>query len=369
MRPTRRLFTAAALSFPVWPQKPADKGEEETPEDLARFVTFTRRVIAPTTVTDKNGRYVAGIQPHEFRLVDRGKEQKITVESAVQPLSIVVCIQANNTVESVLPNIKKIGPLLEGTILGEQGQAAIVAFDHRIRVMQDFTHDGAEITKALNKINAGSTTSAMTDAVIEASRMLNRREAANKDKTFRKVILLIAETRDKGSEGKTREALLSLQFGNIALYSLNINRLVTSLLTKQPPPRPPAIPAGAGHTAPGGLLTPDAINANTGIYNGNAVPLIVEVFRQAKSIFVDNQLEAYTKSSGGVERSFLTYRDLEHVLMDISEELQSQYMISYSPSNMDEGGYHEITVEVVRGNLKVRTRPGYWMAAVPEHMR
>jgi VWFA-related protein len=361
---TRRLFTSAALTLPTWAQKPAEKAPEESAEDLPRFVAFSRQVIAPTTVTDRDGKYVAGIQPHEFRLVDKGKLQKITVESATQPLSLVVCIQANNTVESVLPNIKKIGPLLEGTILGEQGQAAFLAFDHRIRLMQDWTRDGDAIVKALSKINAGSTTSALTDAVIEAARMLRRRPA-----NHRKVILLISETRDKGSEGKTRQALLDLQFGNILLYSLNINRLVTSLLTKQQPARPPAIPSSAVHVPAGGLNTPEAVNAYTGHYYGSVIPLVVEVLRQAKSIFVDNQLEAYTKATGGTERSFLTFRDLERVVMDIGEELQSQYMISYSPSNHDEGGYHEITVEVNRGNMKVRTRPGYWMAAVPDHLK
>jgi VWFA-related protein len=362
---TRRLFSsAAALTIPAWAQKPADKPPPETEEDLARFITFSRQVIAPTTVTDSNGKYVNGIQPHEFRLVDRGKVQKVTVESATQPLSLVVCVQANNTVESVLPNIKKIGPLLEATILGEQGQTAIIAFDHRVRVMQDWTRDGDAITKALNKINAGSTTSAMTDAVIQAARMLKNRPA-----NHRKVILLIAETRDKGSEGHTRQALLDLQFGNIVLFSLNINRLVTSLLTKQPPARPPSVPSSARHVPAGALNTPEAVNAYTGHYSGNVLPLVVEVFRQAKSIFIDNQLEAYTKTTGGIERSFLTNKDLERVLMDIGEELQSQYMISYSPSNTDEGGFHEIDVEVLRRGLKVRTRPGYWMAAIPEGPR
>ena len=362
---TRRLFTsAAALALPAWAQKPGEKLPPEAEEDLPRFVTFTRQVIAPTTVTDRDGRYIAGLQPHEFRLVDRGKVQKITVESAVQPLSLVVCIQANNTVESVLPNIKKIGPLLEGAVLGEQGQASIVAFDHRVRVLQDWTRDSAAITKALDKINAGSTTSAMVDAVIEAARMLR-----NRPKDHRKVILLIAETRDKGSEGKTRQALLDLQFGNIVLFSLNINRLMTSLMTKQPPPRPPSVPSSARHVPAGGLSDPTSVNQYTGHYNGSVTPLIVEAFRQVKSIFIDNHLEAFTKSTGGVERSFLSYKDLERVVMDIGEELQSQYMISYSPSNPDEGGYHEITVEVARVGLKVRTRPGYWMAAVPEHMR
>lgn len=360
---TRRLFSTSALLAPLWAQKADPKAPEETDEDLARFVTFSRQVIAPTTVVDRNGNYVTGLQAHDFRLIDRGKQQNIRVESAVQPLSLVICVQANNTVETVLPNIKKIAPLIEGTLLGEEGQVALIAFDHRIRLMQDWTRDGEAISKALNKINAGSTTSAMTDAVIEAARMLRRRPP-----THRKVVLLISETRDKGSEGKTRQALLDLQFGNVVVYSLNVNRLVTSLMTKQPPPRPPSIPSTARHMPAGALNTPEAVNAYTGHYSGNVLPLVVEVFRQVKGVFVDNQLEAFTKATGGEERSFLSYRDLERAVQDISEELQSQYMISYTPSNLDEGGYHEIVVEVNRG-VKVRTRPGYWMAAVPEHMR
>lgn len=365
MKLTRRLFTAAALTGPAWAQKPApEPGLEATLEEAPLFRTFTRQVIAPTTVTDSSGHYINNLKPHEFRLIDRGKDQKITVESAVQPLSLVLCIQANNTIEPVLDNIKKIGPLFEGGVLGERGEVSIIAFDHRVRLMQDWTRDSEKITKALNKINPGSTTSAMVDAVIDAGRKLR-----NRPKDHRKVIVLIAETRDKGSEGKTRQALLELQFGNIVLYSVNVNRLVTSLLTKAQPPRPPSVPPTARHMPAGALVTPETMTAYTGHYSGNYVPLLVEVFRQVKSIFVDNQLETFTKATGGTERSFLSYRDLERVILDIGEELQSQYMLSYSPSNTEEGGYHEIVVEVARPGLTVRTRPGYWMATIPDHLR
>lgn len=361
---TRRSFTAAALSLPILAQKQGQKLPEEDLENLAKFGVFARQVIAPTTVTDKDGNYVKTLQQHEFRLLDGGKEQKITVENAVQPLSLVICVQANNTVEPVLGTIKKMGLLLENTLLGETGQAAVVKFDHRIEVFQDFTREPDAITKALEKIKPGSTTSAMTDAVIQAARMLSRRPP-----THRKVILLISETRDKGSEGKTRQAMLDLQFGNIVLYSVNINRLVTSLLTRQQPARPPSVPPSARHMPGIAGANPENVNAYTGHYYGNYTPVLVEILRQTKSIFVDNQLEAYTKVTGGVERSFVNQRDLERVIQDIGDELQSQYMISYSPSNTDEGGFHEIVVEVARLGLKVRTRPGYWMAAVPDHLR
>lgn len=354
---TRRVFSSLAAALPVFGQEPPP----ESTENMATFRTFVRSVVAPTTVTTKDGRYVSDLQAHEFRLIDRGKEQTLKVEVAFQPLDIVVCIQANNTVEPVLDKIKQIGPLLENLILGEKGEAAILAFDHRRRVMQEFTKDGALLKKALAKINAGSTTSAMNDAVVDAARMLR-----NRPKDHRKVILLISETRDKGSEAKTRQAMLDLQFGNIVLYSVNISRLVTTLMSKAPVPRPPDLPAGARHMPAGALVTPETVNQQTGIYNGNVFPLAVEILRQVKSIFVDNQVEVFTKYTGGSERSFLTYRDLERVMSDIGEELHSQYMISYSPNNTEQGGYHEITVEVNRSDLKVRTRPGYWMAAIPQ---
>ena len=127
MSVTRRLFSSIALGAPLLGQ---DKPPAEPEGDLAVFKTFVRNIVAPTTVT-KDGRYVSDLQPHEFRLIDRGKEQTLKVELAFQPLDIVVCIQANNTVEPVLDKIKQIGPLLEGLVLGEKGEAAILAFVHR----------------------------------------------------------------------------------------------------------------------------------------------------------------------------------------------------------------------------------------------
>jgi hypothetical protein len=40
--------------------------------------------------------------------------------------------------------------------------------------------------------------------------------------------------------------------------------------------------------------------------------------------------------------------------------------LSYSPNDKDEGGYHKITVDVLKPGYKIRTRDGYWLAAKPE---
>jgi len=104
----------------------------------------------------------------------------------------------------------------------------------------------------------------------------------------------------------------------------------------------------------------------TGSEGGSAqfVPMFVEIFKDAKGIFVDNPVEVFTKGTGGTEFSFGKQRGLEDAIGKIGAEIHSQYLISYNPNNKDEGGFHEIEVDVNRRDVKVRTRPGYWLASL-----
>jgi len=328
------------------------------------FKTTVNIVVAPTVVTDHDGSFIHGLQPQDFRLYDNDSLQNIKVEVSYIPISLVVAIQANAGVEPVLDKIKTIGPLIEGLIAGEQGEVAVLAFDHRLRVMQEFTTDGKKVTEAIKKINPGSTTSRMVDAVGESIHMLRRRPADR-----RRVILLISETRDGGSEGPhVREVMTEAQIHNIQAYTVNINRVVTTLFGKAQPPRPDAIPTTARTLPPGAAVTPTTVATfgGAGMY-GNYIPMFIEIFKQVKGIFVSNPAEVLTNYTGGKEFSFSTQRGLEEALTKIGSDLHAQYIISYSPNNKLEGGFHTIRVIVTaNGKARVRTRPGYWMAAVPE---
>jgi len=260
----------------------------------------------------------------------------------------------------VLPAVRNIGPLLQGLVTGDQGEVAIVAFDHRIQTLQDFTTDTGRIKEALAKLHAGSSISAVNDAVVQSVRMLRTRPDSR-----RRVLLLIAEARDYGSEAKVRDALTDLQFANVSVYSVNINQLVNAFRTKAAPPPPDRIPATA-RTMPAGVAPlPDNARQLYGNPQNSAdfVPLIADLFRGAKSIFVKDPVEVYTRFTGGDERSFVNQKDLENAISAIGDELHSQYLLTYTPTNREEGGFHEIVVTVDRADVKVRTRPGYWVAA------
>src|ERR1700704_4054478 len=124
--------------------------QETSPAD-DRIVTTVQVVLAPVTVLNRDGSYVNGLEPRHFRLLDNGKPQTISVDAAFQPISLVIAIQANDQVEGMLPAINRIGGLIGPLVIGDQGEAAVLAFDHRFRKMQDFTSDPAQIADSIKK--------------------------------------------------------------------------------------------------------------------------------------------------------------------------------------------------------------------------
>ena len=337
-------------------QAPQQPGQPRPDINIRENVTV---VIAPTTVRDRSGSFVDGLQLQDFELYDNGKLQKINADVRDEPLSLVVAIQKSSNLSDILPKIQKIGPMLNTLLAGQDGEVAIVAFDHRIQVAQDFTNEMEKVSEALKKLTPGSSNHALIDAEVESIRMLRKRPADR-----RRVLLLIAEKRDKGSELRAREALTEAQFANVSIYALDISTVVATLTAKPDIPRPQPIPTTAQHIPAGGALTPTTIEQNTN--NGNYIPVFIDIFKAVKSIFVDDALDVFTRFTGGKQYAFVSEKSLERAVQGISEELHSQYMLSYTPNNQAEGGYHEIKVVVNRPNLEVRTRPGYWVAGRPE---
>ncbi len=331
---------------------------------MPTFTVGADYVSTPVLVFDRNGDYVAGIRPDQFRLFDNGKEQNINVDVTFTPISLVICVQANAKVEGLLPQVKKIGNLITPLVVGEQGEVALIAYDHRIRVLQDFTSDAALITERVKTITPGSSSSRMIDAVVEGTRMLRSRP-----RNRRRIMLVIGETRDVASENRGREALINLQLNNVLFYAVDMSRFVTTLTAPTPVGRPDTLPPAMRPLPPGVPATPTTVAQTYGTNGGRAefVPLMLEIFRDVKAIFKSNPIEVFTKGTGGAEFGFHSQRTLEDAISKVGEELHSDYTISYSPNNREEMGFHEIVVDVVgRPDVKsVRARPGYWLAPKP----
>ena len=354
MNMRRLLFgvsIAGLLCMQVGAQEPVKPGSD--PGDVT-FKAEVKAVQAPVTVLDHDGSVVNNLNVLDFQLFDNGKPQMITQDFANHSLSLVVVVQANAAVEKIIPQIQRVGSVFDN-LVGENGELALIAFDHRIQHITDFTSDPDKIHDAFKKLKPGSSTAKLNDATMEGMNMLRNRPADRK-----RVMIIISENRDNGSGMHVREVMTEAEFRNVVVYSVDMSHLVTSLTAPADTNRPDPIPPGGTWLPAGTIMTP-TLQVQQG-QDGNWVPMFTEIFKAVKGIFVPNPLSVYTRYSGGRQYSFMTQKGLEQAVAKIGDDLHSQYLLTYVPNNQDEAGFHTIKVTVDKPDLKVYTRDGYWLA-------
>jgi len=344
------------LGIQVGAQEPPKQDPEQS--DLV-IIENVKNVQAPVTVLDRDGNVVNNLNVLNFTLFDNGRPQKIAEDFATHPLSLVVVVQANAVVEKIIPQIQKIGSLFDSLVLGENGEMAVLAFDHRIQTLTGFTSDPAKITEAFKKLKPGSLTAKLNDATMEGINLLR-----NRPKERKRVMIIISEDRDNGSGMHVRDVMTATEFANVVIYPVDMSHLVTSLTAPAQANRPDPIPPGGVYLPAGTIMTP-TLQMQQG-QEGNWVPVFTEIFKAVKGIFVPNPLKVYARYSGGRQYDFVTQKGLEQAISKISNDLHSQYLLTYSPDNQDQAGFHAIRVTVDKPDLKIYTRDGYWLAGKPQ---
>lgn len=323
------------------------------------FDAQSRLVLVPVTVTDAKGRSVDGLDAADFAVLDNGRPQRVAVDTfgtGVAPLALVIAVQSSGISAPALDKVRKIASMVQPVVTGVRGCAALVAFDERVRWHTDCTSDGDTLQSAFNELRPGEEKSArQLDAVHEAIKRLTTRP------NVRRVLLLVSESRDRGSEAGLETVVAAAQAAGVTIYAATYSAFRTAFTTKpsdnQPPvqrfpgPRPPPDPLPNQVNIP---IPPPAQRVD--ILGG-----IGELVRLGKT----NTTEVLTAGTGGTVLPFLRQRGLETAIEKLGAELHSQYVLSFAPE-APAPGYHPLQVQVTRpGAFRVRARPGYWATARP----
>lgn len=328
--------------------------QDPLPQADKPFTISTHYVLVPVSVTEKNGDPVNGLTPYDFELFDNNRPQAITEDITAHPISLVLVVQANSSVEHFLPKIDRLGNMVQAQLLGETGEVAVLAFDHRIQTILPMTADLDKLSPALKKIHAGSSQAAVNDAVMSAINILK-----TQDPKRQRIVIVIAQNKNGGSQMTTREVMQEADFGSVSVYAIDISKII-SLLTETPQyNRPNPIPPEARPITAGVIQTPTTDSQND---MGNWVPAFEQIFDLAKSVFIPNPLTVYARFTGGHSYSFMSQKDLESAISHISTTLHSEYMLTYRPTNSAQAGFHQIVVRVKHRDLKITTRDGYYWA-------
>lgn len=317
------------------------------------FHIQTQVVQVPASVTDKNGRRVEGLGTGDFVLLDNGVRQEVTVDdySGFEPISLAIAIQTSGISTPALAKIRRIGGLIQPLISGQRGAVAVVTFDRRVTWFQDFTSNDDRIRSALSSLRPEKTLedARMLDAVAVVAGHMEKRPG-------RKLLLLISESRDRGSETTIEQAIKAVEQQSIEVFAARYSAYATNLIAK-----PKDLPDLSSH--------PELPDDPTVIPNPPPAINFMSIFSELARLGHTNSLQALTRATGGIEHSFVKQSGIDSAIEKLGAAVHNQYILSFPQRPDAAPGMHQIDLSVPgRADGQLRWRRAYW-AEGPEPAR
>jgi VWFA-related protein len=339
------------------------------PKDTQAKVRVRVAVVnTPVTVRDARGDMVHDLEAGSFKVTDNGVTQQIShFDLGGDPVYLVILIETSSRIEPILPQLRKTGIVLTQTVVGSTGEAAVVSFDDGVDKLQDFTTNGDLIESTIARLREGTSGSRLYDAMAVGVEMLSGRPQATADNPGRRrVLMILSEATDDGSGAKLGQVLRQAQLANVTIYSVGLSTTSAELRAKPKDTRPQITPPGTFPLPPQPGTAQTPTNEENRYGNIDLMALAIWAVQHAENKIKDHALEVASTATGGAHLATFKDRSIEKAIDEIGGELHSQYTISYTPTGSDATGYHEIRVNVLRNdakNLKVRARPGYYLAS------
>jgi VWFA-related protein len=353
---------------------PASKQQSnEPPQSENRIRTSTTVVLVPALVKTKSGETVFSLTADDFILTDDGVPQTVHLESDTdsQPLALVVIVETGGQGARHLRDYDNLGAELDAVIGDVQHLVAVVSFDSKPRIAQDFTDNTDAAAKTIATLNEGDQGAAILDALNFGIDLLG-----DVPPRYRRAILLITETADSGSETSLDEAVRLVSDTNTAIYSFGFSTTKEAVKHEASKlPRPGGTPYGNEPSGAGGCMSldpgadPDA-HGNRRVQALDCASDLLPPLRlvrmaciAAKDGLKRNVPESVAQLTGGEYFAFTNAATLQRSLLAVSNDVPNYYLLSFRPESPS-AGLHTLGLTLKgRPELQLRARNTYWLDA------
>jgi Ca-activated chloride channel homolog len=302
------LFGCALMQAQQPAQSEPAQSEPAQSEPSTTLKVDVNLVNVFVTVTDAHGAPIGGLKKENFVLQEDGAAQKIAIfdkESAL-PLSIALAVDTSLSTRHDLPLEQASAKRFAHAILRPVDALSVYSFSEVVQQATAFTPDLKRIDEGIDHIRMGAAT-ALFDAIYLVSRSLDKRQG-------RKVIVLITDGGDTISKVDYKEAVRAAEEAEALVYSI--------------------------------IVVP--IEASAGRETGGEHALI--------------QL---SEDTGGKYYYATSMAQLDEAFHKISDELRTQYLLAYYPSQRTSNSqFRRLQVNVSgvpeASAYHVRHRAGYY---------
>jgi Ca-activated chloride channel family protein len=291
----------AGLGCVVLAAEPQEPGK---PPSFRSAIDLT--TVNATVVSKENG-LITGLPREAFDVYEDGVRQTITQFTNERvPVSLGILLDISDSMfgNRILEAREAVDEFVTDQ-LDPEDEFALLAFNHEPRPLTSWTSDRATAARVMRPLKPSGAT-AIYDAIIAALPFVavrNRQRAA---------LLVISDGADTASDATIRDVHSALLRSDGFVYAVAIDAPARQPINRE--------------------VNPSALREITDQSGG-------------RTIVVQSTSDAVT------------------ALMQIAEELNSQYLIGYSSARAGDGKFHSIRVRVRDTDYQVRARNGY--VAVP----
>jgi VWFA-related protein len=345
------------------------QGAQQDPQDelltLRRQVNF---VEVPVTVKDAKGQLVSGLQKSDFQVYEEGQLQQISFFTA-DPLPMSVAILVDVGVPDV--EISKVQSTLTAMIgaFSAFDEVAVYQFSNTVSRMSDYqtvgdftgyplhatleqlkkltgatggvpvtsgpmqvgpTVSGAPVNTRTGEISTvpattGTINSRQTSRVLNDAIMAAVRDLAQRPRERRKILFVLSDGTEFGSQARDDEVLRALLSYPISVFAVGIGKADLPVYRELGKNR---------------VSTSNVANVLPSLGLGRALP-------------------RYAQATGGEVFPAYDQMAIERAYNEASEQARYRYTLGYH-SPRPAPGYHAIEVRVDRPGLRVLARQGYY---------
>jgi VWFA-related protein len=390
-------------------QNPASTRQPQT------LTTQSTLVLIPALVRDPAGHLVYTLNASDFTLTDDGIPQKLRLEqdAGAEPLALVVDLEVGGAGAREFAKLAaSLTPMLSSVVGAVPHRIAVVGFDSQPALVQPFTSSDDQAANAIYDLTPGCSREHHIDdcasphaqhdesrgdngAAILDSLAFSVSLLARQPPQYRRAILLISESLDRGSQIKLEDAIRAVSDSNTVIYAIAFSTgksEAAHYAHRELPTQPPTWAMGSNPLQPGGFTffalqnhipnpphgcmgkqpdphdtgDPDkSTNTLARLYDctGQLLPPLLLAKTAAIAAWDGvqrNVPETVAHLTGGEYFKLTDARSLEQSLLTIANHLPNRYVLSFQPKD-PHPGLHALTLQLPdHTDLAVTARATYW---------
>jgi len=294
------------------------QGQDQQGQQPLQAVTNVVNVFA--TVRDKKHGIISDLTKEDFKVFEDGQEQKIAFFSKEvdMPITLGLLIDTSASMDRMIDAEQDTASRFLREVMRPKDEAMVITFDLDVDLLADFTSDTGTLSRAIHsaRVNSVGGGGVVTPGTIPAGQSggTNLYDAiylATHDELStqagRKGVIIMTDAEDTGSKLRLQDAIEAAQRADAVIHVMLITDRMATF-----------------GTGPG-------------------------VARKMAEDTGGRVIEVRNESS------------LEKAFDEISQELRSQYVLGYYPTNIKrDGTFRKITVDVTRPDAKILARKGYY---------